>query len=71
MDLRTVRAPALLLTGEHSPTIEGALSEWLDELLPEAEQVVVPGASHLMHEDNPAFVNDAIAGFVARRSCRQ
>ena len=65
-DLRAVRAPVLLLTGEHSPTIEGALSDWLAELLPDAEQVVVPGASHLMHEDNAAFVNDAIMGFVAR-----
>ncbi len=66
-----MHAPALLLTGEHSPSVEGELSEWLAELLPEAEQLVVPGASHLMHEDNPGFVNDAIAGFVARRSSRQ
>jgi pimeloyl-ACP methyl ester carboxylesterase len=33
--------------------------------------VVVLGASHLMHEENPAFVDDAIVGFVARRSSRQ
>lgn len=65
-DLRAVRVPALLLTGEHSPTIEGALSDWLAKLLPDVEQVVVPGASHLMHEDNAAFVNDAVLGFVAR-----
>ena len=70
-DLRALRAPALLLTGEHSPSIEGELSEWLAELLPEVEQVVVPDASHLMHEDNPAFVNDVITGFVDRHPSRQ
>ncbi len=70
-DLRAVRAPALVLTGEHSPTIEGALSQWLADLLPHAEHVVVPGASHLMHEDNPAFVNDSILGFLTWRSARQ
>jgi pimeloyl-ACP methyl ester carboxylesterase len=70
-DLRTVHAPALLLTGEHSPTIEGALSDWLAELLPDAEQVLVPGASHLVHEDNAAFVNDAVLGFVTGRPSRR
>jgi pimeloyl-ACP methyl ester carboxylesterase len=65
-DLRAVRAPALLLTGERSTTIARALSDWLADLLPAAEQVVVPGASHLMHEDAPAFVGGAIVGFLAR-----
>lgn len=68
--LSAVRAPTLVLTGEQSPTIEGALSQWLAELLPEAEQLTVPGASHLMHEDNAAFVNDAIGDFVTRLSPR-
>jgi pimeloyl-ACP methyl ester carboxylesterase len=66
-EVRGVRAPALLLTGEHSPAIERTLSKWLADLLPDAEQVVVPGASHLMHEDAPAFVNDNIVRFLTRR----
>ncbi len=65
--VHAVRAPALLLTGEHSPRIARAFSHWLAELLPGAEEVVVPGASHLVHEDNPAFVNKAIADFVTHR----
>ena len=69
-DLRAVHAPTLVLTGEHSPTVERALSQWLAELLPEAEQLEVPGASHLMHEDDAAFVNDAIGDFVTRSSPR-
>ncbi|MGY1727441.1 alpha/beta fold hydrolase [Geodermatophilus sp. SYSU D01062] len=64
--LRTVRAPALLLTGERSPAVTRALADWLAELLPSAEQVVVPGASHLVHEDAPAAVNDAVLRFVGR-----
>ncbi|WP_199522522.1 alpha/beta fold hydrolase [Geodermatophilus marinus] len=65
--VRDVRVPTLLLTGERSPTVVRALSEWLADLLPDVEQVVVPGASHLVHEDAPAFVNDAVLGFVTRR----
>ncbi|GAB3201124.1 alpha/beta hydrolase [Geodermatophilus arenarius] len=65
-ELRTVRAPALLLTGERSPAVNRALGDWLADLLPSAEQVVVPGASHLVHEDAPAVVNDAVLRFVGR-----
>jgi pimeloyl-ACP methyl ester carboxylesterase len=67
-ELRAVRPPALVLTGERSPTIESALSVWLADLLPHAELAVVPRASHLMHEDNPAFVNDSILGFLTGRN---
>ena len=40
------------------------LAERLEELLPNVRRVEVPGASHIMHEDNPQVVNEAIAGFL-------
>ncbi|MGY1592169.1 alpha/beta fold hydrolase [Geodermatophilus sp. SYSU D00708] len=66
--VRGVRAPTLLLTGARSPTVVRALSRWLATLLPRVEQLQVPGASHLLHEDRAELVSDAILGFLDR--CR-
>jgi pimeloyl-ACP methyl ester carboxylesterase len=66
--VRAVQAPTLLLTGARSPYVVRALSRWLASLLPRAEQLTVPGASHLLHEDQPRPVNDAILRFLDR--CR-
>lgn len=59
-------APTLLVTGQHSPAVLLRLTDRLQELLPHAERVQIDGASHVMHEQNPPAVNDAIAGFLAR-----
>jgi pimeloyl-ACP methyl ester carboxylesterase len=65
--LRGIRAPALLLTGEHSPYLLRYLSGHLAGLLPDSESAEIPDASHAMHEENPTAVNAAILGFLARR----
>jgi pimeloyl-ACP methyl ester carboxylesterase len=67
-DLRGIRAPALLVTGERSPAVFLRLTDCLEELLPRAERVAIPGASHAMHEENAAATNDAILGFLGRHS---
>ncbi len=67
-EVRSVKTPTLLLRGERSPTLFRLLCEHLEELLPSARRVDVPGASHIMHEDNPGFVSRAIAEFVAEAS---
>ncbi|MGY1692667.1 alpha/beta fold hydrolase [Geodermatophilus sp. SYSU D01105] len=64
--LRGVRVPTLLLTGARSPVVVRLLSRWLATLLPRVEQVRVPGASHLVHEDQPRVVNDAVLRFLDR-----
>lgn len=61
--VRGVAVPTLLLHGERSPGLFRLLAHRLEELLPNARRVEVPGASHIMHEDNPQVVNEAIAGF--------
>jgi pimeloyl-ACP methyl ester carboxylesterase len=63
-DVRGVRAPVLLLTGEHSPAVLLRLTDRLEELLPNAQRVEIAGASHAMHEEKAAAVNQAILGFL-------
>jgi pimeloyl-ACP methyl ester carboxylesterase len=67
-DVRGVAAPTLLLTGERSPAVLRRLSDCLHELLPNVEQIEIAAASHRMHEENPAAVNEAILGFLARHA---
>ena len=62
--VRGVAVPTLLLHGERSPGLFRLLADRLEELLPNARRVEVPGASHIMHEDNPQVVNEAIAEFL-------
>jgi pimeloyl-ACP methyl ester carboxylesterase len=63
-EVRGVTVPALLLQGERSPVLFHQLVDRLEELLPNVRRAQVPGASHIMHEDNARFVNDAVMGFV-------
>jgi len=65
-DVRGIRAPVLLVTGELSPSVFLRLTDRLQELLPIVERVEIRGASHLMHEDNPSAVNEAIVEFLGR-----
>jgi pimeloyl-ACP methyl ester carboxylesterase len=69
-DVRGIRAPVLLVTGELSPSMALRLTDRLEELLPIVERVEIPDASHLMHEENASAVNDAIVGFLGRHRAR-
>ncbi len=68
--VRGIRAPVLLVVGEQSPLHLRVLVDRLEELLPDMERVEIPDASHLMHEDNAAAVNEVIVGFLDRRGSR-
>ena len=69
-DIRGIRAPALLVTGELSPPFAFRLTDRLEELLPIVERVEIRDASHLMHEENAPAVNEAIVGFLEQQSAR-
>ncbi len=69
-DVRGVVAPTLLVTGERSPAFLHRLTDRLEELLPNVERVEIKGASHVMHEERPQAVNDAILGFLAGSGAR-
>jgi pimeloyl-ACP methyl ester carboxylesterase len=66
--LQRINVPALLVTGEKSIGLFHRVTERLDELLPRAERVEIPGASHMMHEDNaPGYVREVLL-FLERHS---
>lgn len=67
-DLRDIRVPVLLLDGARSPAIMRVLNDRLHELIPHAERVEIPDASHDAHMDNPGAVTEAIRSFHGRVS---
>ncbi len=60
----TVKAPTLLLNGALSPGIFHRLGERLEELLPDVRRVAIPGASHIIHEDNPSAFDREVVAFL-------
>jgi len=69
-DLRCLRMPTLLVTGESSPRLFHCLADRLAVLIPGVERVEIPGASHIVHEDNAATFNRAVLGFLDRNAGR-
>lgn len=67
-DVRSVRVPTLLMTGDRSAAFLLRFTERLEELLPNAERIEIVDASHAMQEEKPSAVNAAILGFLARHA---
>lgn len=66
--LRSLHIPVLLLNGQMSPGLYHHLLDRLEELLPVNERIRIPGASHIMHEDNPLAFNEAVLSFIKKYS---
>ncbi len=64
-DARSIRVPALVMTGEHSPAGLKLLARELARLLPAAQEVEIRNASHVMHVANPEATAKAIIRFLA------
>ena len=58
--------PVLVLSGEHDRTTPAASAHRLAELLRDADEVVVPGAAHLLLQERPEATLAAIRAFLAR-----
>ncbi len=67
-DLRRMQVPTLIVIGQHTAPSMRHLMDRLEALLPDVERVVIPNASHFMHEDNAPVVNKAILDFFDRHS---
>lgn len=65
-DVARIRMPVLLVQGETSPAMFGAIVEELARLLPEAERSTIPGASHSPHSQNASVYNPTVLEFIAR-----
>lgn len=62
--LPSIRVPALVLVGEDDAPFRGA-ADYMARKIPNAEQVVLPGAGHTANLGNPAAFNAAVSGFLA------
>lgn len=68
-DVRQIKTPTLLVTGAHSPPLlRRTLTGKLESLLPNVEQVEIPNASHIMHEQNPTGFNQVALAFLHRHA---
>lgn len=63
--LRNIQIPTLLLNGQLSPAVFHRLADRLEQLLPHSKRKEIPGASHMMHEDNAPVFNTAVLEFLA------
>lgn len=65
--VRKVRIPTLLITGQQSHKLFHRLTDRLEELLPVSERIEIEDASHIMHEDNAFAYNQAVRLFLGKQ----
>lgn len=68
IDYEAFDVPALVMTGEHEPSMTGRHAEYICEQIPDGERRTIPDAGHHSHVDNPEFVCEAIRAFGAQAS---
>jgi pimeloyl-ACP methyl ester carboxylesterase len=65
-EARRIRHPVLAVLGAASPAMFTERHELLLRWLPDAEPLVLPGLTHLLHAQDPAAVAEGLAAFFAR-----
>ncbi len=68
-EARRITQPVLAVMGERSPTVDGVWQrrqQWITTSMPQAEAYVLPGATHLLHLQNPGAMAGRLAQFLAR-----
>jgi esterase len=61
---RALKTPTLLVLGGLSPPMFGHINEALAAAIPNAQRVMIPGATHIMNVIKPAAYNEAVLGFL-------
>lgn len=64
--LRQRRIPVLVLSGEHDRTTPAASAHRLAGILSDADEVVIPGAAHMLLQEQPEAALAALRAFLAR-----
>ena len=64
-DVRRLRMPILIVTGENTMRLHKFVNDELARLLPAAARVTIPGAGHGSPRENPVVFNEAVATFLA------
>lgn len=65
-DARRCSIPTLLVYGDRSPGFFRSISDRLMSILPSAQRVTIPNASHSMHRDNPDAYNKIVLEFLRK-----
>lgn len=65
-DARAIHKPTLLVTGADSPAFLHQMTDELEGCLPDTERVMIPRASHGMHNQNPQAYNQTVLAFLAK-----
>lgn len=63
-EIRSIKAPALVVTGAQSPLWQRRLAGLLGTLLPDSRCLEVPSATHFMHLQNPTALNAGLLRFL-------
>jgi pimeloyl-ACP methyl ester carboxylesterase len=64
--MESIPCPTLVVRGEYSTFLSQEEAESMGQLIPNAEIVVIPRASHLPMLENPAAFKKAINSFLYR-----
>ena len=64
-ELAAVKAPVLVLVGEHDEATPPPMSHELASLLPQAHLEIIPGCAHVPQLQSPAVFLDAIGDFLS------
>jgi non-heme chloroperoxidase len=64
--IRGLKVPVLLLSGERSPRMFHLITAQLLRCLPEAPHLIIAGASHSMHSQNPDLYNSTVLDFLSK-----
>ena len=63
-DLKKIKAPVLLLTGDRSPLVFPLTIDELSRCLSNKERVTLPNSSHGLYQENPAGFNKIVLAFI-------
>jgi pimeloyl-ACP methyl ester carboxylesterase len=63
-ELKILAAPSLLVSASNSIKLFQLLTDHLETMLRNTQRSEIPGASHLMHEENPPAFNRAVLSFI-------
>ena len=65
--LKAIRAPVLVVDGDHDEAIKRAHTEYIAATIPHAGLLILPNASHFAFLQDPGLFNDAILHFLGDR----
>lgn len=64
VELRKIEAPVLVLWGKDDPFLGVELATPPANLVPNAKTIIIPEATHWVHTDAPALVNEELVSFL-------